>query len=154
MPRTALKLLGIALPVAALLALAPTPAQAQWHRGGGYGYGHGGYGYGYGHRGYGGGAIVGGALLGLGVGALLAAPYYAAPPPVVYAPPPAYYAPPAYAYAPPPAPARLRALLLRPRLLPLTRTRRLRRCRRPVAQLTRTRNAGTPSTRPSSTSPR
>ncbi|MDT7952984.1 MAG: hypothetical protein RQ966_15880 [Acetobacteraceae bacterium] len=41
---------------------------------------------------------MGGALLGLGVGALLAAPYVA-PPPVVYAPPPAYYPPP-YAYAP------------------------------------------------------
>ncbi len=50
---------------------------------------------------------VGGALLGLGVGALLAAPYYA-PPPVVYAPPPAYYPAglclraAAYAYAPAP----------------------------------------------------
>lgn len=79
-------------------AMAPAPAEAQWRRGGGY------YNGGYGHRGYGGGAIVGGALLGLGVGALLAAPYYAAPPPVVYAPPPAYYPPPGYAYAPPPPP--------------------------------------------------
>jgi len=94
-----------ALPLAAALLLAPTQAEAQWRGGyghGGYGYG-GGYGrggYGY-HRGPGVGAIIGGAALGVGIGALLAAPYYA-PPPVVYAPPPAYYAPPAYAYAPPP----------------------------------------------------
>ena len=99
-----------AIPVAAL-AFTPTPAHADW-RGGGYGYRggygggyggyHGGYGYrgGYG-RGYGIGPFVGGALLGLGVGSLLAAPYYA-PPQVVYAPPPVYYPPPAYAAYPPP----------------------------------------------------
>ncbi len=69
----------------ATLGASVSPAEAQWRRG----YYH-----------YGPGAVVGGALLGLGVGALLTAPYYA-PPPVVYAPPPAYY-PPAYAYAPPP----------------------------------------------------
>lgn len=67
----------------ATLSASVTPAEAQWRRGHHYG-----------------GAVVGGALLGLGVGTLLAAPYYARPP-VVYAPPPAYY-PPAYAYAPPP----------------------------------------------------
>jgi hypothetical protein len=49
---------------------------------------------------------VAGALVGLGVGALIAGaiasqqPYSYAPPPVVYAPPPAYYPPPIY--APPP----------------------------------------------------
>lgn len=67
----------------ATLGSSVTPAEAQWRRGHHYD-----------------GAVVGGALLGLGVGALLAAPYYARPP-VVYAPPPVYY-PPAYAYAPPP----------------------------------------------------
>lgn len=55
------------------------------------------------HRG---GNAVAGALVGLGVGALIGGaivasqqPYYA-PPPVPYAPPPAYYPPPAYAPAP------------------------------------------------------
>ena len=50
------------------------------------------------------GAFVGGALLGLGAGALLGGAL-ATPPPVVYAPRPYYYAPPpayAYPYAPPP----------------------------------------------------
>src|SRR3954469_7556275 len=88
-----------AVPLAAVLALtAAAPAQAQWR--GPYGGYRPGY---YHHRGYGPGpgAVVGGALLGLGVGALLAAPYVAPPPPVVYAPPPpAYYAPPAYYPAP------------------------------------------------------
>ena len=67
----------------ATLSASVSPAEAQWRRG-------------Y----YGGGAFVGGALLGLGVGSLLAAPYYARPP-IVYAPPPPAYYPPAYAYAPP-----------------------------------------------------
>ena len=94
-----------ALPVLATLALAPAVANAQYfHRG----YGYGGYrgSYGYGHRGFGVGPLVGGALLGLGVGAVIAsAPrYYAPPPPVVYAPPPAYYPAPVYA-APPAYPA-------------------------------------------------
>ena len=81
--------MSLAATVLALGVAATAPAEAQYYR---HGY--------YGHRyGIGPGAIVGGALLGLGVGALLAAPYYR--PPVVYAPPPAYYAPPAYAYAPP-----------------------------------------------------
>jgi len=92
-----------------LTAIAPTPAQAAWH--GGYGYGwHGGYGYrgGWGYRGYGWGpgAIVGGALLGLGVGAAVAGAY-APPPAYYYPPPPAYYYPPPAApyYAPPPPPS-------------------------------------------------
>lgn len=75
-----------ALSLVAGIAMSATPAQAQWRHGWG---------------GPGPGAVVGGAILGLGVGALLAAPYYARPP-VVYAPPPAYYPPPAYAYAPRP----------------------------------------------------
>jgi hypothetical protein len=56
-------------------------------------------------RGHGGnGAAIGGALLGLGIGALIGGaiasgpPAYAAPPPVYYAPPPSYGSPP-----PPPA---------------------------------------------------
>ena len=89
-----------ALPVLAVMALAPAVANAQYyHRGYGGGYYRGGYGY----RGYGVGPFVGGALLGLGVGAVIAStPRYYAPPPVYYAPPPVYYAPPAY-YAAPPA---------------------------------------------------
>ncbi len=83
----------LAASVLTLGLTATAPAQAQWGRG---------Y-YGHYHRGYGPGAIVGGALLGLGVGALLAAPYAAPPPPVYYAPPPVYYPPPAYVYAPRPA---------------------------------------------------
>jgi hypothetical protein len=79
------------------LATAPLAAQAQWHGGGGGCCYHGG-----------GGNFVGGALLGLGVGAVLggalAPHYYAPPPPVYYAPPPpVYYAPPPPVYyAPPP----------------------------------------------------
>ncbi len=73
-----------ALSLAAGIAVSATPAQAQWRRGWG-----------------GPGPFIGGAILGLGVGALLTAPYYARPP-VVYAPPRAYYPPPAYAYAPRP----------------------------------------------------
>ena len=98
------------IPSVAVLALAvaacvvPAAAQAEWHHGGGGEHrGYGGYhGYGGEHRSYGrglgvGGGIVGGALLGLGVGALLAPPAYYAPPPVYYAPPPpVYYAPQAY----------------------------------------------------------
>ncbi|HQU04713.1 MAG TPA: hypothetical protein PLT25_08335, partial [Acidocella sp.] len=52
------------------------------------------------------GNVIGGALLGIGIGAILGATiaqqqqqYYAPPPPVYYAPPPpAYYAPPPGAY--------------------------------------------------------
>jgi hypothetical protein len=69
-----------------------------------YPYDHYGHWHGYYHNNT--GAIVGGALLGLGLGAVigstLAAPppaYYAPPPPVYYAPaPPTYYAPPPPAY--------------------------------------------------------
>ena len=81
------------LPVLAALALAPVAANAQFYRGS-YGY-HGGYRYGY--RGFGVGPFIGGAVLGLGLGAVIAgAPRYYAPPPVVYAPPPVYYPAPAY----------------------------------------------------------
>lgn len=54
-----------------------------------------------------GGGVAAGALIGLGLGALVGGaiaasqqPYYA-PPPVAYAPPPAYYPAPSY-YQPPP----------------------------------------------------
>ena len=103
-----------ALALAATL-VAPLPALAQnWHdRGGHYDHGRGpdrgrgpDHGRGYDHRGGGnGGAVVGGALLGLGVGALLGGalassqPAYRPPPPVYYAPPaPGYYAPPPPVY--------------------------------------------------------
>jgi hypothetical protein len=100
-------------------SLVPVAAQAAWHGGGaiaghggfggwhgggwhgGYGGWHGGYGWrgGYGgwHGGWGWGpGVVGGALLGLGVGAAVAGAY--APPAYYpgYYPPPAYYAAPAY----------------------------------------------------------
>jgi hypothetical protein len=83
--------------------VAPLPASAQnWHdRGGHYDHDRG-----YDHRGGNGGAVVGGALLGLGVGALIGGaltssqPAYRAPPPVYYAPPPqGYYAPPPPVYS-------------------------------------------------------
>jgi hypothetical protein len=64
----------------------PPPRGGDWH-GGGY---HGGGGY---HNNT--GAIVGGALLGLGVGAAIGA---MAAPPVVYRPAPTYYAPPPVYY--------------------------------------------------------
>ena len=88
-----------AIPVVAGLAMAPSAAHADWYRGG-----YGGYRGGYGYRGGGfaGPAIVGGAILGLGLGAALSAPRYYAPPPVYYAPPPVVYAPPPVYYAPPP----------------------------------------------------
>ena len=87
-----------ALPILATMALAPAVADAQYfHRG----YG----GYGYGYRGFGVGPFIGGAVLGLGLGAAIAsAPRYYAPPPVVYAPPPVVYAPPVYAAPAYPAP--------------------------------------------------
>ncbi len=95
----------IALALAATLA-APLPASAQnWHdRGRHYDRGHG-HDRGYDHRGGNGGAAVGGALLGLGVGALIGGalassqPAYRPPPPVYYAPPPpGYNAPPPPVY--------------------------------------------------------
>ncbi len=90
------------LPVLAVMALAPAVANAHDYGGysgyrGGYG-GYGGYRGGYGHRGFGAGPFFGGALLGLGLGAVIgSAPRYYAPPPVVYAPPPVYYPAPYYA---------------------------------------------------------
>ncbi len=77
----------------AMLTAPPLAAQADWHGGDGGG---------------GGGQFFGGALLGLGIGALmggaLSQPGYAPPPPAYYPPPPpAYYAPPPPVYyAPPP----------------------------------------------------
>lgn len=80
-------------PVLAVITLAPAVAEAQHYRHGPRGY----YGGGYGHRGIGPGALVGGAILGLGLGAVIAStPRYYSPPPVYYAPPP-YYPPPYYA---------------------------------------------------------
>ena len=92
------KALAVLCVVATGFALAPSPASAQPFRGYGY-YGYRGYGYGY--RGFGPG-FFGGALLGLGVGAVVGAAVAPrvvyAPPPVVYAPPPVVYARPAYGY--------------------------------------------------------
>ena len=111
-----------AVPVVAVVALAPDAARADFYRHG-YGYGpyrgyYGGprafgpsyYGHGYGPRQFGTGGLVAGTLLGLGVGAAIATtvprPYvpppvvYAPPPPVVYAPPPVVYAPRPYYPAP------------------------------------------------------
>ena len=101
---------ALALP---LLAVSAAPAAADWQRGGwhrpaghhwqggqhwqGGRHWHGGDNW---HRG--GGCwncgFVPGLALGLGAGALAAAPYYYAPPPVYYAPPPDYPAP-GYYYA-------------------------------------------------------
>ena len=97
-----------AVPVVAVVALAPAAAHADFYRHG-YGYGpYRGY-YGgprhYGPRHFGTGGLVAGTLLGLGVGAAIAGtvPRYYAPPPVVYAPPPpVVYAPPPVVYAPRP----------------------------------------------------
>lgn len=82
--------------VAALGLAAAPAAQADWHHGWRGDRDH------YHHDG---GGVATGALIGLGVGALVGGaivasqqPYYA-PPPVAYAPPPVYY--PAPAYAPP-----------------------------------------------------
>jgi hypothetical protein len=91
-----------------VFALPPCAQASQWHNGGEQHY-HGGSNYhgggGY-HGGNNNGAVIGGVLLGLGLGAVvggaLAQPGYAPPPPVYYAPPPpgAYYAPPPIAYSP------------------------------------------------------
>ncbi len=92
---------GLLAMTAALAVPLAQPASAQRFQGG-----HGGDRRGFDHRGNDAGAVVGGALLGLGVGAAIGA--LVAPPPVYYAPPPVYYArpagpPPGYYYAPPPA---------------------------------------------------
>jgi hypothetical protein len=78
-------IISVAL-VGVILAL-PATSHA-WRRGGrGWGWGP--------------GAFMGGALL----GAAIAAPYYAYPPPAYYPPPPvAYTPPPTYGYPTPPAP--------------------------------------------------
>jgi hypothetical protein len=89
----------IAAPVALGLLAAPT-AHADWrHHGGGWGNGW------HGHEHRGNGNAVAGALLGLGVAAVIGGviasqqPYYYAPPPVAYAPPPPpYYPAPGYGY--------------------------------------------------------
>jgi hypothetical protein len=90
----------IAAPVA--LGLLATPAaHADWRHHGG---GRDGDWHGYEHRGRGNGDAVAGALIGLGVGAVIGGiiassqPQYYAPPPVAYAPPPPYYPAPGYAY--------------------------------------------------------
>jgi hypothetical protein len=114
-------LMAAALAGAMALSAGPAMAQPRDHRGGGGrgpehgwqggGRGHGGYDRGGYNRGYQGGygrrdnsgAVIGGALLGLGIlgGALALQQSQVAPPPAYYAPPPDYYAPPP-AYAPPP----------------------------------------------------
>ncbi len=106
--RSTLLRTAVAVAVAGGLSVASMPAQAQWRGGSHAGYGgyHGGYGY-RGGRGWGPGAIIGGTLLGLGIGAAIAGAYvpppvYYAPPPPAYYPPPGYYAPPPGYYAPPP----------------------------------------------------
>jgi len=84
----------IAAPVAVGLAAAPA-AHADWRQRGGWGGDAG-------HHDHGGGDALAGALVGLGIGALIGGaivasqPHYYAPPPVVYAPPPPYYPAPAY----------------------------------------------------------
>lgn len=111
------KTLLIAAPIAAGLLAAPA-AHADWrgdrggwhgdHGGGGPGWGgRGGPGWGGERRDHDDGGAVAGAVIGLGLGALLGGaiiaqqqPYYAPPPPVVYAPPPVVYAPPPQAYYP------------------------------------------------------
>ena len=106
-----------ALSVATCLAMAPAYAMAQPHGGGGHpgggghaggGGGHfggGGYGYrggGYGGRGYGHGGFVGGAVIGLGAGALASCAY--GYPSYYCAPPGAYYPPGQPAYGRPRVP--------------------------------------------------
>ena len=80
--------LASTLLLATALAASPLTAEAYWHGGGGC-------------WNCGGGNFAAGALLGLGVGAVIASqPRYYAPPPVYYAPPPpVYYAPPPGYYA-------------------------------------------------------
>ncbi|MDE8342473.1 MAG: hypothetical protein POG24_01480 [Acidocella sp.] len=92
---------------AASLSLAPLAAHADDHHyyGGDRGDYRGGDGGGY-RGGDRGGDAIGGALLGIGIGALIGGAvvsqqqqYYAPPPPVYYAPPPpVYYAPPPGVY--------------------------------------------------------
>jgi hypothetical protein len=102
--RTAARLL-LALPVAAGLLAAPA-AHADWYRGprgGWHGERHGEWRDHDRHRGgFGPGAVIAGALLGLGAAAVVSGAV--APPPVAYypAPEPYYAPPPVMYYAPPP----------------------------------------------------
>jgi hypothetical protein len=88
----------IAAPVAVGLLAAPA-AHADWrNHGGGWGRGGGWHGQQW-HHDRGNGDALTGALIGLGVGALIGGviassqPQYYPPPPVAYAPPPPYAAP-------------------------------------------------------------
>ncbi len=74
--------------VLAFGAFAPQPALADWRYRGHGGHGH----YHPRHYNNNGAAVLGGALLGLGVGAALGAALV--PPAVIYAPPPVVYYPP------------------------------------------------------------
>jgi hypothetical protein len=95
----------IAVLTGTLMVGVAAPAYAQHYNHGSGGGNHGGNApssHWHGGRSYGGngyhnnsGAIVGGALLGFGLGAILGG-VLVVPPPVVYAPPPGYY------YRPPP----------------------------------------------------
>lgn len=88
----------LALALAGAIALPAGEASAQHYRHGGYGGG--GY-HAYHHRGPNAGAVVGGALLGLGIlGGAIALSQQAAPPPI-YGPGAAYVPPVAYAPTPP-----------------------------------------------------
>ena len=82
---------------AGILMAAPA-AQAQWHDRG-HGWGHGGYGHHH-YRGYSGGGMALGALLGLGAGVAIGT---ALAPPAYYAPPPGYYSTPQGYYGAPPS---------------------------------------------------
>ena len=92
-----------ALALAAIVALPPAaPAFAQRDRHYDHDW-HGGPDHGRDHDHGGGGAAVGGALLGLGVGALIGGAI-ASSQPAYRAPPPAYYGPPPQPYSAPPPP--------------------------------------------------
>lgn len=115
------KTLLIAAPIAAGLLAAPA-AHADWRGHDGWHGDRGSHGGWHGDRDWRGdrgwqrhddhGGAIAGAVIGLGVGALLGGalaaqqPYYARPPvayaqpPVAYAPPPAYYSAPTYAVTP------------------------------------------------------
>ncbi|MDO9498604.1 hypothetical protein [Falsiroseomonas sp.] len=89
---------AIVASVLAIGAMAPQAALADWRY---RGYGH--HPHQYRHYNNSGAAVLGGALLGLGIGAALGAAL--APPAVIYAPPPVVYypPPPVVYYQPPPA---------------------------------------------------
>ena len=92
----------LAVPAAATLLMAPA-AHADWR---GHGYGSALW-VSHHHGGIGVAPVIAGAVVGLGVGAVvagvLAPPVVVAPPPVMYAPPPqmVYAPPPQVVYAPP-----------------------------------------------------